>query len=280
MRRKYLWALIIALLLIPTLVLAYTPYVLDTADTLLDDELRTLEGMAKTVSEAGECGVYILTVNDTGESDVFTYATQAYDELQRGYGDGRDGVMLVLSMAERDYALIAYGDFGNAAFTDYGKDALSEEFLDNFAADDWYGGFYDYIAESEKLISQARSGKPVDIYASGAPEAAAAAQAETEYVQERGFFPTLLDNMLAALPIAAVAALVICFIMWRCSRSAVKGGSANEYLIRDSISITKKADRFTHSTQTRTLIESSSSSSSGGGTKVNSQGFSGKSGKF
>ena len=54
--------------------------------------------------------------------------------------------MLALSMAERDFQMLAHGDTANAAFTDYGKYIMQDEFLDNFREDDWYGGFADYIA--------------------------------------------------------------------------------------------------------------------------------------
>ena len=57
-----------------------------------------------------------------------------------------DDHMDALSMAERDFQMLAHGDTANAAFTDYGKYIMQDEFLDNFREDDWYGGFADYIA--------------------------------------------------------------------------------------------------------------------------------------
>ena len=59
--------------------------------------------------------------------------------------------MSVPTMAERDYTLIAYG-YGNTAFTDYGKDKLSEVFLDDFGDDNWYSGLSDYLDKSESML--------------------------------------------------------------------------------------------------------------------------------
>lgn len=52
---------------------------------------------------------------------------------------------------------------------------------------------------------------------------------------------------------------------------------AGAYLTAGSVVITGREDYFTHTTETRTKIEKSSGS---GGTTVDSDGFSGKSGKF
>ena len=52
---------------------------------------------------------------------------------------------------------------------------------------------------------------------------------------------------------------------------------ADAYLAAGSMEITGREDHFTHTTEVRTRIERSSES---GGTTVDSDGFSGKSGKF
>ena len=71
-----------------------------------------------------------------------------------------DDHMDALSMAERDFQMLAHGDTANAAFTDYGKYIMQDEFLDNFREDDWYGGFADYIAACGRYLEANANGAP------------------------------------------------------------------------------------------------------------------------
>lgn len=86
-----------------------------------------LRSAPPAVSEQYGCGVYIVTVEDfTDYSDAYyvdDFGEELFSSYDLGLGDGNCGILLILSMAERDYGLVAHGDFANTAFTDYGKDA-------------------------------------------------------------------------------------------------------------------------------------------------------------
>lgn len=232
-------------------------YVVDDADILTDGEEQTLERMAGEIAEMYDCDVHILTVydyRDYGTGDVRYTAEQYFTANGLGQGSDQNGVLLMLSMAERDYTLIAHGALANGAFTDYGKEVLSKEFLDDFRYDDWYDGFYDYLDGCEELLDAAKRGKPVDV--SGAGE---------------GMIWVVL---LAPLAVAGIA----CGCMVASMKSARKQTYANAYIPDGGIQLTASADRFVNRTVVRQKIEEKSSS--GGGTRVNSRGFSGRSGKF
>ena len=100
--------------------------------------------------------MYIVTVEDfTDYSDTYYvkgFGEELFSSYDLGLGDDNCGILLILSMAERDYGLVAHGDFANAAFTDYGKDKLSEAFLDDFGDDNWYSGLSDYLDKSESML--------------------------------------------------------------------------------------------------------------------------------
>lgn len=139
-------------------------HVTDTALILSDEEDYRLEEMAQTVSAKYGVGVYIVTVNGYREVDptgVFETTYGIYHEYTMGAGDGRDGIMLLLSMAERDYALFCYGEDTAYAFSEYGQEQLEKVFLDNFEDNDWYGGFEDYIRECAVYLQKAADGSPV-----------------------------------------------------------------------------------------------------------------------
>ncbi len=235
------------------------PYVCDTALLLTDEEWASLEAQAEEISQKYQCGVYFITVDDFTDyydGSVYEAAKAIYTANSLGWGGEKSGVMLLLSMAERDYSLIAYG-YGNTAFTDYGKDYLADRFLDDFADDDWAEGCRDYLNTCSKMLEQARSGNPLD----------------------RGSRVSPLAVLLVSLALGFAVALLICGI-WRAAakKRVSESTQAQDYLPAGGMQITSRQDRFTHITQTRRKIEKSSSSS--GGTTVDSSGFSGKSGKF
>ena len=152
--KKFLSSVLAVLLLIiclsvPAFADAQLNHVTDDAGILYDSDIAALEERAAAVSEPYDCGVYIVTVGDfTDYSDAYyvdDFGEELFSSYDLGLGDDNCGILLILSMAERDYGLVAHGDFANTAFTDYGKDALAEYFLDDFRNDDWYQGFADYI---------------------------------------------------------------------------------------------------------------------------------------
>ncbi|MGM9606354.1 MAG: TPM domain-containing protein [Oscillospiraceae bacterium] len=235
-------------------------YVTDAAWLLTDEEWMALEDTAQSISQKYQCDVYIITVDDftdyVNTDSIYEAAKAIYRDYDLGYGTEKSGVLLMLSMAERDYTLIAYG-YGNTAFTDYGKDKLAEKFLDNFGDDDWYGGFQDYLEKSADMLQSARAGQPLDV----------------------GSSPLIrLVGLLISVALGCFVSLTICAFLWQRMKSVAVKAEADSYIPAGSVDITVREDHFTHTTETRVKIEKDSSS--GGGTSVDSDGFSGKSGKF
>lgn len=234
-------------------------YVTDSAGILTAEEAASLEATAQALSSQYGCGVYAVTVDDFTtytQEGVYECATEIFQYYDLGYGDTRDGVLLLLSMEDRDYALISHGDFGNAAFTDYGKDVLSEEFIDNFGDDDWYGGFSDYLTMVGTMMEAAQNGEPVDV---GSDIGGG----------------SVLKGLPPAIFFGFVVAIVICLNFKNKMKTARKATAAQEYVTPNGVRLIVQEDRYTHTTQIRENIEKEK-----GGTSVDSGGFSGKSGKF
>ena len=101
-------------------------YVSDTAGLTSSDQWQKLESAAESVSERYGCGVYVVTLQDFRDygsySSIRSFSEDFYNRYRMGLGQNRNGILLVLSMAERDYCLIAYGSDAHYAFTDYGKE--------------------------------------------------------------------------------------------------------------------------------------------------------------
>lgn len=253
--------LLLALLAVPVSA-AETPEhcVYDVAELLTDEEYWTLEDYAQEISTVQQCAVYFVTVEDYrdyGTGTIYDVSMDIFEGNGFGMGEKRDGVLLLLSMADRDYCLLAHG-FGDTALTDYGKDYISEEFLDNFGDNDWYGGCMDYLTYTDALLSQARAGN----------------------IYDRGSSITGGQLWLWSLILGAGIAAVVCLLQRAMMRKKVRMQTdALGYLEGGKADITRRSDRYTHTTEIRREIKQETSSTDSGG-HSHSGGYSGKSGKF
>ena len=252
--------LLLALLAVPVSA-AETPEhcVYDVAELLTDEEYWTLEDYAQEISTVQQCAVYFVTVEDYrdyGTGTIFDVSMDIFEGNDFGMGENRDGVMLLLSMDDRDHCLLAYG-FGDTALTDYGKDYISEEFLDNFGDNDWYGGCMDYLTYTDALLSQARAGN----------------------IYDRGSWITSGVLWLWSLILGAVTALIVCLIQRAMMRRRVREQTNALDYVQGDVHITRRRDVYSHTTEVRRKIEKKDSGSSGSHSH-SSDGFSGTSGKF
>jgi len=239
-------------------------YIFDDAGMLTADEFESLNSYAKQISEYYECGVHILTT-DSEEADEYNIQMFAEDEYLRytdyGWGEDKDGFLLVLGTYDRSYWLLAYGPWGNYALTDYAKDEMANQFLDNFRNDDWAGGFNDYLSYANYVLDCASQGQPVDVYYD---------REETDVGVEAYAF---------AAVIGLIAALITCSRYKKQMRTAVTATKADAYVDVGDINMRVRKDIFRYETEDRERIEEDNDKNRGG-TTVNSRGFSGKGGKY
>ena len=266
MKKKITLSLLLALCLVLSLggmALASSqitmPHVTDAVGLLSNEEIMALEQQAGQIEDSYGCAPYILVVEDfrvyEDTIDIFEAGMNLYERWELGHGPEKNGLLLILSMAERDYALVTYGSVTHRAFTDYGQDALCEQFLDNFRNDDWAGGFRDYLDGCAWLLEQAKNGTPYDV--DTAP---------------KGFSPLIL-----VIPL--VLALAVCLVLTAQMKTAKRKTEAGDYMVQGGAEMRVVQDIFTHRTVTRQVIQSENKGG-GGGTTINARGFSGKSGKF
>ena len=151
-----------------------------------------------------------------------------------------------------------------------GVEQLETYFLDNFREDDWYGGFGDYIDACSNYLQLAEQGTPVrapEGYDSGDYEDYEATPGENFGV-----------SFLMALGISCVISIIICLLLLLKMHTVHQKTEANDY-VSEKLKLSRKEDRYTHTTQTRRKIERESSSSSSTHSESGGGG-SGRSGKF
>lgn len=279
MKRKFLVSLLLCLsLLLGGAVFARAEaridYVSDFAGLLSDSERQSLNERARLVSEQYGFGVFVVTVSDYTEyvrGSIENFAEEIFHSYGLGVGQNEDGVVLALSMRERDYDIYAHG-YGNYAFTDYGKARLADAFLDNFARGDWAGGVRDYIDACSDMLGKAREGNPVDTWI---PDPA-----------EQGPRFDLFKLLLSLLAGCGVGGASVTG-MKRQMKGAVRQSRAENYIARGGVNLHRREDEFVNRVVNRTPLPKQNSSGSrpggghyGGTTISGSHGGSHHSGKF
>lgn len=260
------------------------PYVLDRAELLSDSQREALEQKAAALSEQHQCSLYIVTVEDhTGYNyDVYEAAKGIFEYYNLGWGDGHDGVILLLSMKERDYAFTGHGSRGETVCGRESSWLIEDAFLDNFRNNDWKGGFEDYLDACAAQLTKLEKGEDItegaDIITG--PDGLDYHDYNNPYAQRE---PSILPRLLVVIFVPLVIALIVCSTFKAQMKTAHEATRADEYLVPHSMHLGTTIDRFTHRTESRTLIETDSTHrvSGGGGSSFHSGGgFSGRSGKF
>lgn len=239
----------------------------DVSGLLTNDEWQKLEERAEDISRRHQCGVYAALVDDYtqyGDGDVFEVTYQLYHSAANnfGMGDGRDGILVLLSMKERDYAMFVYGDKAEYAFDAYGQEQLEAAFLSDFGNNDWYGGLSDYLDACDAFLTKADAGEPV----------------RGDSSQSYGSSGIPWQVVGGITVIACLIALLICLVLKRKMRSVRQKAEADAYITGSGLQLTDQSDIYTGTTERRRRIEKKSSG--GGSIGRSGGGGSGRSGKF
>ena len=237
-----------------------TPSVIDDARLLTIEQRQELNAYAEKITETYGMGIYIMSVEDFHnygeEPQIFDVLWNYYHDNSLGYGADRQGMILMLSMAERDFATFFYGEDTEYAFNGFGQAQLENYFLDDFGSDDWYDGFMDFLVASEDFMAKAAAGEPVR------------------------------DNPWSLASVFVLIALFVSFVvtrlLWMKMANVAAQKGAKRYQTAEGLVLTKQIDQFLTQTIRRRKIESSDSGSGKAGSSQahTGGGGSGRSGKF
>ncbi len=258
------------------------PLLVDDADLLSDSEETELLSLLEQKSEAVQADIAVVTVEDTDGADVATYAMDYYDYNGYGQGDDNDGVLLLISMAERDYWITTTG-FCIEAITDYGRETIEGDFLPALSAGSYADAFRTFAAGCETLIQSAREGNIYDYYSSDSDSEnnyGGYYNDAYEYFGGEDFSGTVsrpfnvVPNLLLALAIGFALALITVSAMKGKLKTVHRRYEASNYVVPGSLALQQSEDRFLYSNVTQTPIprhddnHSSHGGFSGGGSSV------------
>lgn len=256
--KKKAYALLLALLTLWALALpaaalsdesAGLPNLVDEAGLLTDGEYADLLRDIEEISEWESFDVVIVTLPDLQGYEAEEAANLIYDENGFGYGANRDGVLLLISMEDRDWAITSTG-WGEQVINEDAQAYLEKRFLPDLSDGNYAAAFMAFARGCEELVIQAKNG---------------------EYYHAP--FP-----MFKSLAISLVISLVIGFVVLLTLRGQLKSvgmqRGAASYVRQGSLHVTQSRELFLYRTVSRRKREKKSSSSG------SSSGHTSSSGKF
>lgn len=230
-------------------------YVFDEAGILTDGQITTLNERLATISQKRDCDVLVLTVSYLGRKSAQAYADDYYDQNELGRGSGDDGILLLVSINDREWAISTYG-YGIEAFTDAALDRIEDDLLSDLSEDRYYEAFLTYANTADSMLERARAGKPYDP------------------------FPWII------VPISLLLGFVIALVCVSTMKGKLKSvrpavGAAN-YVRKDSLNLRDCRDVYLYSTVTKVPKPKDNGGGSGSSTHTSSSGRShgGRSGRF
>lgn len=233
-----LLAMILCITLATTAFAAKGPLLYDGADLLTAVQEQRLLARLEEVRSTYQVEVAIATVDSTGNYSADWYAELYYDDHDLGIGPNRDGVLLLISMEERDWQILSDG-LAADAITMREIDEIGEKIVDELSQGDYADAFEEFISLCEYEINGEINGFPFNFG----------------------------KNLLICGVIGLAAALIATGVMAAQLRSVKRRTEAGEYTAPGSMHVTLCSDLFLYRTVSRRYIprESSGSRSGGGG---------------
>ena len=220
-------------------------FLIDDADLLSDIEEATLRQKLEDISHTYNAQLVIVTVPSVDGGDVEAYTDFLYDSAGFGYGEEKDGVLLLICMDPREYQVLSNGYAGAAI----GPDQIDMicGIMANYLPDGHYSAAFIGFAD--------RCETYLDRYVNGYPFQAG-------------------KSLLISLVIGIVVGLVVALILKAQLKSVRKQYRAHDYVKTGSMQVDVRHDIFLYRTVTR---EKKSSDSDASGSRSRSSGGSARS---
>ncbi len=128
---------------------------------LPSDEAEQLNEKLDEISHDQNFDVTAVLVDSLNGESAEAYADDLYDGCDFGYGDARDGVLLLVSLEDHDWHISTSG-YGITVFTDAGIQYIGEQIRSELADGEYLEAFENYIELCDGFISQAEKGEAYD----------------------------------------------------------------------------------------------------------------------
>ena len=216
----------------------------DEADILTESEEMELIERLDDISERYLIDTVIVTVNSLDGAYAQDYADDYFDYNGYGMGEGYDGVLFLLSMGDREWAVSTHGK-GMELMDGYMLDEVEEDVIPYLSEGDYAEAFSEFIWTCEMAYDESYS----------------------------------FINVVISLGIGFIVAFIAVSVMKAQLKSVEMKNQASDYVKGGSMVVTVSSDRFLHSTVTKTRR---AQNNGGSGTHRSSSGriHGGRSGRF
>ncbi len=222
-------AVFLAVAVIPTYAEAESGRLVDMADLLTSNEEADLLSKLDEISNRQQLDVVVVTVETLDGKTPEAYADDFYDYNGYGFGDSYDGILLLISMEDRDYYMTTTG-FGITAFTDAGLEYIADSFLWDLGEGYYADAFEIFADQCDRFITQAKTGAPYDV--DNMPE--------EPFEPVITFFMCLIPGFIVAL----IAVTVMRFQL----KTVRPRNEAKNYVVNGSMNLTRTRDLFLYKT--------------------------------
>ncbi len=280
MKKIFLFCLIITLLILPVYAEnpdAQKPLFCDRANLIESNgDSAAIENMLQSIKEKFALSIVILTVDD-----MDGYAPEGFaDSYYHAEGYPEDGLIFMLSMAERDWAVVGQGE-GEIYFPNFVIDEIMADTLAYLGNDDYFTAFTvfvelcGYYRSEEYALSGICGGQGDDQYGDYGDSTYGeygGTYGDDLYTDrsEKYEFP-LGKYMLISIFAGLIIGLITVLVMRSQLKSVRFAKNAAGYIESGSFKLTESRDLFLYSTLSKTPRQQSR----GGGTSVGGGGFSG-----
>lgn len=215
-------------------------FLYDDADLLTDSEEAALVQKLEQISHAHNTQLVIAALPSLDGSDIDDYVEYLYDSMGFGYGETREGVLLLVCMDPREYRILSNGYAGVAIGPDQ-VDTLCD-FMELYLPKESYvAAFNSFADQCDEMLAYYEAGSPFQFG----------------------------KNLAISLVIGLVVGLIVALILKGQLKSVRKQYTAHVYVKQGSMQVDLKQDIFLYRNVTRTKKqerEKTTSSSNSDGT--------------
>lgn len=231
-------------------------WVADEAGLLDAEEEQKLNEKCQQVYDTYGVIVAVVTVDDFGGGDILewqkrVFAGQPFDV------EAKDGIMLAVSMAERDWGIQTTGN-AQRVFNTYGRERIGGIVVESLSDGEYYEAFSDFAGLSMEFLNEAAENEP--------------------YSEEHPYKESVPVWLIVAVSFGLSLLISVLVVNnWKKSMNTrVVQNEARQYLKPGSFHLTRSSDMFLYHTVSRTKIPESNHNSGSSGMHSTSSGTSGK----
>lgn len=215
-----------------------TRFLYDDADLLNEAQEAIVTQKLADISGKYDAQIVIATLPSTNGSSIDYLLDYLYDTMGFGYGENRDGVLLLICMDVREYRILSNG-YAGVAIDNGDIEDICDEIVPYLSGGDYAGAFQVFADECAYYLEGHVNGFPFDVGGS----------------------------LGISLVVGIGIGLIVAFVLKGQLKSVHKQSRAHEYIKDGSMNVNVAYDMFLYRNVTRTKRQSSSSSGSGGGSR-------------